>query len=134
MSIPIAPLPLPTPNGMQWLADLHDCQATTLRNDALTLQTACLKHVQDSGLSIVGQQFYQFNPIGVTGVVLLAESHLAIHTWPEQAFVSIDLYVCHFSQDNQAKGEQLLATLINYFASQRPHIQCIVRGAPLESI
>jgi|JI8StandDraft_1071087.scaffolds.fasta_scaffold82157_2 S-adenosylmethionine decarboxylase proenzyme len=120
--------------GFQWLADLYQCQANTLIADALTLQHACLQLVTASGLTIVGERFYQFDPVGVTGVVLLAESHLAIHTWPEHGFVSIDLYVCHFSQDNQSKGEQLLATLIDYFQSLQPRIQRIARGTPPELV
>lgn len=120
--------------GMQWLGDLYHCQAATLCADAHTLQHACLQMVTASGLTVVGERFYQFDPVGVTGVVLLAESHLAIHTWPEHGFVSIDLYVCHLSQDNQPKGEQLLATLIDYFQSLHPRVHRITRGAPQESV
>ena len=46
-------------------------------------------------MTVVGDSFHQFEPQGVTGTVLLAESHLAIHTWPEQGFVTIDVYVCN---------------------------------------
>lgn len=120
--------------GFQWLGDLYGCQADTLHADVTTLQQACVQLVATSGLTIVGEQFHQFEPVGVTGVVLLAESHLAIHTWPERGFVSIDLYVCHFSQDNQSKGEQLLAKLISYFHSTQPQIQRISRGMIPESV
>lgn len=120
--------------GFQWLGDLYDCQSANLFANVATLQQACLQLVAASGLTMVGEHFYQFHPVGVTGVVLLAESHLAIHTWPEHGFVSIDLYVCHFSQDNQHKGEQLLATLIDYFQSLQPRVQRITRGAPPECV
>lgn len=120
--------------GVQWLGDLYGCQSSALYADVATLQQACLQLVAASGLTIVGERFYQFEPVGVTGVVLLAESHLAIHTWPERGFVSIDLYVCHFSQDNQSKGEQLLAKLISYFHSTQPQIQRISRGIIPESV
>jgi S-adenosylmethionine decarboxylase proenzyme len=108
---------------------------STLHADVATLTTGvCTVGRCTSGLTIVGERFHQFEPVGVTGVVLLAESHLAIHTWPERGFVSIDLYVCHFSQDNQSKGEQLLAKLISYFHSTQPQIQRISRGMIPESV
>ena len=51
--------------------------------DAVALRTLCLSLTKDAGLDVVGDVFHQFEPQGVTGTVLLAESHLAIHTWPE---------------------------------------------------
>ena len=50
-------------------------------------------------------------PQGVTGTVLLAESHLAIHTWPEIGFVSIDVYVCNLKADNSARAHALYDAL-----------------------
>ena len=58
-----------------------------------------------SGLTVVGESFYQFEPQGVTGTVLLAESHIAIHTWPEAGFVTVDVYVCNLTTDNTAKAD-----------------------------
>jgi spermidine synthase len=48
----------------------------------------------------------------VTGTVLLAESHLAIHTWPETGSVTIDVYVCNFSADNSGKARRLMEGVI----------------------
>jgi hypothetical protein len=62
--------------------------------------------VAGSGLTPVGELFHRFEPGGgVTGVVLLAESHLAVHTWPELGAVTMDVYVCNFSGDNGAAPE-----------------------------
>ena len=63
-----------------------------------------LQATRDAGLTVVGDAFYQFEPQGVTGTVLLAESHLAIHTWPERSFVTVDVYVCNLATDNSDKG------------------------------
>ena len=63
------------------------------------------------GLTVVGERFYQFEPQGVTGTVLLAESHIAIHTWPEAGFVTVDVYVCNCTTDNTAKAEQVFRAL-----------------------
>jgi S-adenosylmethionine decarboxylase len=76
--------------------------------------------VPQAGLRPVGELFHRFDAGGgVTGVVLLAESHLAVHTWPELGAVTIDVYVCNFSGDNSAGPRQLLASLQAAFAPAR---------------
>lgn len=117
--------------GLQLMADLFDCQGDlNLLQQLEPLRLACLHAVQTADLTIVGERFHQFEPIGVTGVILLAESHVAIHTWPEQRFVSVDIYVCHFSADNTSKAEQLLHDLIQLFDSKHPSIIRQTRGRP----
>ena len=60
--------------------------------------------------------------------MLLAESHLAIHTWPEHGFVTIDVYVCNYTTDNSAKAERLLRAVQNAMNPQRVKFQAIHRG------
>jgi len=115
--------------GVQFVADFCGCRcAGTLLQQAGALEAACARAVGDSGLTVVATRFHQFEPGGATGVVLLAESHLAIHTWPENAFVSIDLYVCNFNADNTGKARDLLARLRQLFNPAFPAEQCIERG------
>jgi S-adenosylmethionine/arginine decarboxylase-like enzyme len=66
----------------------------------------------------------------VTGTVLLAESHLAIHTWPELGSLTIDVYVCNFTEDNTAKADELFAGLKSFFRPKRARFQRIERGGP----
>jgi S-adenosylmethionine decarboxylase len=78
---------------------------------------ACLDAVAASGLQAVGQVFHTFpatahGPGGVTATVLLAESHLCVHTWPEQAAVTLDVYVCNFGADHSAKAHALMNALL----------------------
>jgi len=54
------------------------------------MTTAALR----SGATIIGQQFHQFEPRGVTGFLLLAESHISVHTWPEEKLAAIDIFTC----------------------------------------
>ena len=75
------------------------------------LRALCLDAVRSAGLTVVGDSFHQFEPQGVTGTVLLAESHLAIHTWPEYGFVTVDVYVCNLATDNSDKAKHLFRTL-----------------------
>jgi S-adenosylmethionine decarboxylase len=62
-------------------------------------------------------------------VVLLAESHLAVHTWPELGAVTLDVYVCNFSGDNSAAPHSLLEALETAFAPARVERHELVRGA-----
>jgi len=64
----------------------------------------------------------------VTGALLLAESHLALHPWPERAGVTLDVYVCNYGADNSARAEALLARLEAAFAAGRIERQRLQRG------
>ena len=67
-------------------------------------------------------------PSGITGVVLLAESHLAVHTWPELEAATLDVYVCNLGGDNSARAETLLATLIDAFRPASVERHALERG------
>ncbi len=99
-------------DGIHLLGEWFGCPADTPEmTGAEALRNLCLAVTADAGLTPVGDNFHQFVPQGVTGTVLLAESHLAIHTWPETGFVSVDVYVCNFSADNAGKAQQLFGAL-----------------------
>lgn len=104
--------------GLHIIADLYNCPENELLVSAKALGTLCIKACKVAGLSVLGEHFYQFNGFdqiqagGVTGAVVLAESHLAIHTWPERAGATLDVYVCNVSADNSRKAEALYAELL----------------------
>ena len=119
--------------GLHLIADLHECRcAARLLSDAAALRELCLEVCSTPGLSVVGQVFHQFGgadgPAGATGAVVLAESHLAVHTWPELRSVTLDLYVCNFSQDNSAAARAACERLIAAFAPTELLRQELVRG------
>ncbi|MBE7416903.1 MAG: S-adenosylmethionine decarboxylase [Ideonella sp.] len=66
---------------------------------------------------------------GLTGVLLLAESHLALHTWPELGAVTLDVFVCNFVADNSHKARRLVDALVPLFDASRVERQQLVRGA-----
>ena len=70
-------------------------------------------------------------PAGITGVVLLAESHLAVHTWPELGAVTLDVYVCNFGADNSAKAEGLMQALLAAWQPASVDRQRLQRGRGL---
>ena len=121
--------------GLHLTADLHGCNCdTALMTDAVALARLCRDAVGASGLTIVDEKFFTFppwqgQPGGVTGAVLLAESHLALHTWPERDGVTLDVYVCNFSTDNSGKAERLMDDLIVAFAPAQVGTNRILRGS-----
>ncbi len=118
--------------GLHLTADLSGCppgRPVMVEPDAL--RAACLAAVHQAGLQPVGELFHRFPaPGGVTGVVLLAESHLAVHTWPEKAAVTLDVYVCNLHADNSRRAEGLLAALQALFAPTQARVQRLQRGRP----
>ena len=62
----------------------------------------------EAGATVVEKAFHQFNPHGVSGVVIVAESHLFIHTWPEYGYAAVDIFTCGDSI-NAGKAAELLA-------------------------
>lgn len=121
-------------NGLHLIADLHDCRcAPSFLLDAPALETFCVDACQRHNLTVVGRLFHTFHdasgqPAGVTGTVVLAESHLAVHTWPEIASVTLDVYVCNFSGDNSERAHALFTDVINHFSPVRLEKKEVARG------
>ncbi len=121
-------------HGLHLTADLHRCDGDPrLLTDAAALRQLCIVSVGACGLHAVAELFHPFDAAGgVTGVVLLAESHVAVHTWPERGAVTLDVYVCNLGRDNAENASALLQALIDAFAPQIAHTQRIARGATEE--
>jgi len=102
--------------ALHLMGNLHACTADpSLLEHAETLRPLCLSLVQAKGLTAVGDYFHQFPSGGVTGTVVLAESHVAIHTWPEDSYVTLDVFVCNMHQDNRDKAQRLFDALVAIF-------------------
>jgi S-adenosylmethionine decarboxylase proenzyme len=82
-----------SPFGKHILAEYFECECTYLDSEQ-AIREVMLEAASASGATIVGNIFHHFSPQGVTGVVVIAESHLAIHTWPEHRYASVDLFTC----------------------------------------
>ena len=135
-------------HGLHLTADLRGCAVTLpSMTDPLALRCLCLSAVRAAGLQPVGELFHRFGahgapvteapadaPSGVTGVVLLAESHLAVHTWPELGAVTLDVYVCNLHDDNSRRAESLMATLEDAFGAQHAERHRVQRGRLAETV
>ena len=102
--------------------------------DAAALSLACTDAVRAAGLQAVDQLFHTFpstaqGPGGVTATVLLAESHLCVHTWPEQRAVTLDVYVCNFGADHSGRACALMDALLALFEPTRVQRHALQRGA-----
>ena len=120
--------------GLHLTADLHHCQCDAVwLTDAARLVAWCERAVVQTGLLPVAQLAHAFPPVngqasGVTATVLLAESHLCVHTWPEQRAVTLDVYVCNFGGDHSSRAQALLETLIRLFAPDHAARHALQRG------
>lgn len=111
------------PLGRQVLADLYACDPAVL-GDADAIQAHMLEAARRSGARVVAHNFHHFAPHGVSGVVVIAESHLAIHTWPEHGFAALDLFTCGDTLRVEPCFEYLVAVL----GSQHHTITAVSRG------
>ena len=125
--------------GLHLTADLSRCQCDTAwLTDAAHLLDRCTQEVLNAGLQPVNQLAHSFpataqGPGGVTATVLLAESHLCVHTWPEQMGVTVDVYVCNFGADHSAKAQRLMDALVALFAPGQVLRQAVQRGASFDA-
>ena len=92
--------------GRHLLCEFYDCEPNVLNNVSL-IEKVMTEAAEVAGATIVQKNFHHFSPYGVSGVVVIAESHLAIHTWPEYGYAAIDLFTCGDSVDPTVAYEYL---------------------------
>jgi len=84
-----------------WDADPH------LLNDAHALEKLLLQAARAANATVIQSVFHRFSPYGVSGVVVIAESHLTVHTWPEYGYAAIDIFTCGPKMDLEAAVETI---------------------------
>lgn len=121
-------------HGLHLTADLYGCACDLplMCNEAILAEVFRSKTLA-AGLTLVGEHWHRFpgpqeEAGGVTGMLLLAESHVAVHTWPERQGVTLDVYVCNVSSDNSQKAESLMKELVAAFKPGQSQLQRLWRG------
>ena len=109
--------------GTHLLVELKDCQNEQL-NDVSFIRQAMLDAALEAKATIVDDRFHEFSPFGVSGVVVIAESHLTIHTWPEYRYAAVDIFTC----GDTLKPEVAALYLAKAFHSNNPSIHEVKRG------
>ena len=113
-----------SPEGRHLLLDLFACAPEPL-NDASLLQRLLTGAAVQAGAQVVAHVFHPFSPHGVTGVVVISESHLSIHTWPELGYAALDFYTC-----GSADAEAALIAIARALRAGRAELVEVRRGEP----
>ncbi len=79
--------------GRHILVEYYNCSSEVL-NDVILIENAMVKASEAAGATVINSTFHHFSPFGVSGVVVIEESHLAVHTWPEYRYAALDLFTC----------------------------------------
>jgi len=96
--------------GRHLLIEMQDCDKEAL-NDLGFLRDVMVAAAIDCGATVLGESFHHFSPQGVSGVVIIAESHLSIHTWPEYGYAAADIFTCGTSVEPEKAVEVLTEKL-----------------------
>jgi S-adenosylmethionine decarboxylase proenzyme len=114
--------------GRHLLLELSGSGAHAL-NDRELVGTALREAAAAAGATIVSESLHGFSPHGLTGIILLAESHISIHTWPEAGYAAVDLYTC-----GECRPERAVEVLTRHLGAERVEVMWIDRGlGPEES-
>ena len=109
--------------GKHLLLELKDCDREVL-NDLGFLKGILQAAASEAEATVLGESFHQFSPYGVSGVVIIAESHLFIHTWPECGYAAVDIFTC----GNSVRPEKAAQKLIRELGAKSHSIIEIQRG------
>jgi S-adenosylmethionine decarboxylase len=109
--------------GRHILVELYDCDKEALNNLGF-LRDVMVNAAIDCGAEVLGDSFHHFSPQGVSGVVIIAESHLSIHTWPEYGYAAVDVFTC----GTTVEPEKAARALIEKLGSRNNSLTEIPRG------
>lgn len=97
-------------HGLHVIGELYECELEDFvpdRESLKELEAYVSGQIKKSGLRELGAFYHYFGPGGVTAIVCIEESHMAFHTWPEDKYVTMDVYVCRYNKDKTQAAEDL---------------------------
>lgn len=109
--------------GQQLIVELYGCDRTLL-DDPRCLEQILTEAIRRSGGTIIKPCFHQFSPHGVTGVIVIAESHVAVHTWPEFGYCALDVFTC----GTQVNTERIFEHVRLELQAQETSVMEVKRG------
>ena len=110
--------------GDHYLVDLHGCDESVAANVQPT-EEALLDAARRCGSTIIEHHFHQFSPHGVSGIILIAESHISVHTWPEHGFVAVDI----FTSGETMQPQVAIDILEQAFRAEQVDVVRVERGS-----
>lgn len=108
--------------GRHFIAEFYKCNPLTI-NDSRAVECIMTEAASISGATIIKPFFHTFSPQGVSGIIVIAESHFAIHTWPEHSYAAVDLFSC-----SDFLYKEALSHIRDSFQSAEYSINVINRG------
>jgi S-adenosylmethionine decarboxylase len=121
-SYPLGGVPL-VPVGSHCILELYGCP-TNLLNNPVFIKQALEEAAKVAKSTLISEVTHHFEPYGVTGLALLAESHISIHTWPEYGYIAADIFTC----GEHAEPEQACKYLVQAFQASRHVLLTLPRG------
>ena len=115
--------PAPEALGNQMVIEMYDCESAQFDN-VDWVRNVLVEAAQRAHATIIEVVFHKFNPVGISGVVVISESHLAIHTWPEHRYAAIDIFTCGDVLD----GDAAVSYIARQFGSKRYTVAAHPRG------
>lgn len=112
--------------GLHILGELHTNEIYSLEDISL-VKDKIVELIAQAGLSQVGMAEHIFPESGYTFVILLAESHVSIHTWPELGYITLDVFVCNVSRDNSTTSRKLFDSIVQLFNPTEVNKREIIR-------
>ena len=113
------------------LIDLDECKPSLLDNLEY-IRLSLIEASIESKATILSDKFHKFEPVGVTGFVTLAESHISVHTWPEYEFATVDILSCGNSMDPEIATEYIIGKFGCGKASIKKHKRGAVKNFKVE--
>jgi len=107
------------------LADLYGCAGDSrYLTHKGSVRTKTLAMIRRAGFLIVASRFHKFvetgmGDSGITGVVIVSESHITLHTWPEKQFVNLDVFLCNYTRDNTVKARAIFREFVKLYRPKR---------------
>jgi S-adenosylmethionine decarboxylase len=109
--------------GTHLLIELKECNPEILKNIE-KVRSTMISAAREARATIIDFSFREFNPFGISGIVVIAESHLTIHTWPEYSYAAVDIFTC----GDSIKSDIAASYLIEQFECKDPSILEMKRG------
>ncbi len=108
--------------GKHYLAEYFGCDESVI-NDRSAVENIMMEAARIAGVTIIKPFFHEFSPHGISGVVVIAESHFAVHTWPEHSYAAVDMFSC-----GDFNSEDALRYIETAVSAERCTVSLVERG------
>jgi S-adenosylmethionine decarboxylase len=109
--------------GYHYVVEASGCDPEVLK-DPNKIREIFLEAAKVGNMEVKASYFFRFSPTGVSGVVIVAESHISVHTWPEEGYAALDVYTC----GEKADPEKAVDYILEKFGAQYAHVSEVKRG------